>query len=210
MTEETQIQKLIDYFSGFVKEELVKKFGEVKGEGLHQLYERQFRIHYNNYNQMLPDDLAKRHGMNSLFLMAMDDVLLEVKASFSDLKESVLSIYHAMLNDYFEEEMGRLLDSENAWNAFTDWMRKGNETNYNNDYFKAIEVEQDETHFGFDIRRCLYFEVLKEAGRPELGPILCEYDRIIADFIEDWIKFTRYETIASGDKRCTFRYEQRK
>ena len=208
MTEENPNQQLIDHFSGLVEKELIKRFGELKGKGLHQLYERQFRIHYNNYNQMLVDDLAKRHGVNSLFLMAMDDVLLEVKASYSDLKEAVLSIYGAMLNDYLQEEVDGFLKSKDPWSAFVEWVRKGNAANYNNDYFKAIEVENDENNFGFNIRRCLYFEILKEAGRPELGPILCEYDRLIADVVDDWIKFTRHETIASGDKLCTFRYER--
>ena len=209
MTEENPNQQLIDHFSGLVEKELIKRFGELKGKGLHQLYERQFRIHYNNYNQMLVDDLAKRHGVNSLFLMAMDDVLLEVKASYSDLKEAVLSIYGAMLKDYFQEEVDGFLKSGDPWSAFVDWVRKGNAANYNNDYFKAIEVENDENHFGYNIRRCLYFEILKEAGRPELGPILCQYDSLIADVVDDWIKFTRHETIASGDKLCTFRYEKR-
>ena len=209
MTEENSIQQLIEYFSGFVETELVERFGELKGKGLHQLYERQFRIHYNNYNQMLIDDLAKRHGINSLFLMAMDDVLLEVKASYGDLKDTVISIYEEMLKGYFQEEVGGFLESKDPWSTFVNWMRKGNDANYNNDYFKAVEVENDENHFGFNIRRCLYFEILKEAGRPELGPILCEYDCLIADFVNDWIKFTRHETIASGDKKCTFRYERR-
>ncbi len=209
MTEENPIQQLIDYFSGFVEKELVRKFGELKGKGLHQLYDRQFKIHYNNYFQMLPDDLAKRHGVNSFFLMAMDDVLLEVRASYGDLRDAVLSIYKAMLNDYFQEEVKELLKSEDPWSAFVDWLRKGNAANYNNNYFKAMEVENDENCFEFNIGRCLYFEILKEAGRPELGPILCEYDRLIASVIQDWVKFTRHETIASGDKRCTFRYERR-
>ena len=34
-------------------------------------------IHWNNYNDSLPDDVAKRHGINSLFVMALDDVLRE-------------------------------------------------------------------------------------------------------------------------------------
>ena len=158
---------------------------------------------------MLLDDLAKRHGVNSLFLMAMDDVLLEVKASYSDLRDAVISIYRAMLKEYFEAEVNEFLESTDPWNAFVDWVGKGNDANYNNDYFKVTEVEHDESCFGYDMKRCLYFEVLKEAGRPELGPIICEYDRLVADVVDDWIRFTRYETIASGDKRCTFRFEKR-
>ncbi|TFG34939.1 hypothetical protein EU527_01125 [Candidatus Thorarchaeota archaeon] len=39
-----------------------------------------------------------------------------------------------------------------------------------------------------------------------MGPIICEYDTILASSAENWIRLSRYDTIASGDKRCTFRY----
>jgi hypothetical protein len=206
MTVDDSIQQLIDYFSQLTKVELVKRFGDTKGGGLHQLYDRQFKIHWNNHVHMLPDDVAKRHGINSLFVMALDDVLRETRASYTELKEAVLTIYHTMLLDYFKEEAARLQSAENPWNAFVEWAKKGNQVNYNNEYFLLSPVDAGEKCFGFDIRRCLYYEVLRDAGRPELGPILCDYDHILASTLESWIDFKRHETIANGDKRCTFRY----
>ncbi|MGY5878652.1 MAG: L-2-amino-thiazoline-4-carboxylic acid hydrolase [Candidatus Thorarchaeota archaeon] len=206
MTEEDPNQQLVDYFSQLTNAELVKRFGDTKGNGLHQLYERQFKIHWNNYIHMLPDDVAKRHGINSLFVMALDDVLRETRASYTEFKDAVLTIYRTMLLDYFKEEAEKLHNTGNPWNAFVEWAKKGNEANYNNEYFQLTDVDAGENCYGFDIKRCLYFEVLKEAGRPELGPILCEYDRILASTLESWIGFKRHETIALGDRRCTFRY----
>jgi len=208
MTEDNQIQQLIEYISRLTGKELVKLFGEQKGEALHSLYERQFRIHYNNYKPMMPNSLAKRHGINSLFVMTLDDVLREVKASYSQLKDSVLSIYKEMLQIYFENEVRNFEESENPWGEFTEWARKGNKANYDNEFFKVLEVQRDDTCFGFDIQKCLYFDIFRDAGRPELGPILCAYDSILASTVEKWIKFTRHETIAKGDKRCTFRFER--
>jgi hypothetical protein len=206
MTEENPSQQLIDYFSDLTKAELVKRFDDVKGNGLHQLYERQFKIHWNNYIHMLPDDISKRHGINSLFVMALDDVLRETRASYSEFKDAVLTIYRTMLLDYFREEAEKLQSASDPWTALVEWAKKGNEANYNNEYFLLTNVDAGENCFGFDIKRCLYFEVLREGGRPELGPILCEYDHILASTLESWIDFKRHETIASGDKRCTFRY----
>ena len=206
MTEENPNQQIIDYFSEMTKIELVKRFGDIKGGGLHQLYDRQFKIHWNNYAHMFPDDVATRHGINSLFVMALDDVLREIRASYSDFKDAVLTIYRTMLLDYFKEEAAKLQSTDDPWNAFVEWAKKGNESNYNNQYFVLSEVDTGENCFGFDIKRCLYFEVLKEAGRPELGPILCEYDQILASTLKSWIDFKRYETIAGGDTCCTFRY----
>lgn len=205
MTPDDQIQQIIDYFSQLTLQELNKQFGD-KGGPMHKLFARQFKIHYNNYEHMLLDPIAKRHGVNSLFVMSLDDVMCEVRASFTELKEIVISIYRAMLHEFFKVEVSTLKQSDNPWDAFVEWVRKGNEANYNNEYFKLVEVDQDSGCFGFDIHKCLYFDIFREAGKPELGPILCDYDSILADALENWIEFTRHETIASGDKRCTFRY----
>jgi hypothetical protein len=177
MTEDSQIQQLIDHFSQLTLHELNKQFG-----------------------------LAKRHGVNSLFVMALDDVMCEIRASFSELKETVISIYRTMLQEFFKTEVAALEQSDNPWEGFVEWARKGNKANYDNEYFQVVEVEQETGCFGFDIQKCLYFDILRESGKPELGPILCDYDNILAGAIENWIVFTRHETIASGDKRCTFRY----
>ncbi|MHA2056697.1 MAG: L-2-amino-thiazoline-4-carboxylic acid hydrolase [Candidatus Thorarchaeota archaeon] len=205
MTEDSQIQQLIDHFSQLTLHELNKQFGD-KGGPMHKLFTRQFKIHYNNYEHMLPDPLAKRHGVNSLFVMALDDVMCEIRASFSELKETVISIYRTMLQEFFKTEVAALEQSDNPWEGFVEWARKGNKANYDNEYFQVVEVEQETGCFGFDIQKCLYFDILRESGKPELGPILCDYDNILAGAIENWIVFTRHETIASGDKRCTFRY----
>ena len=152
MTEENPNKQLIDYFSTLTKAELIKRFGDVKGAGLHQLYDRQFKIHWNNYVHMFPDDVAKRHGINSLFVMALDDVLREIRASYADFKDAVLTIYRTMLLDYFKEEAEKLQSTGDPWNAFVEWAKKGNEANYNNEYFVLSEVDTDENCFGFDIR----------------------------------------------------------
>ncbi len=206
MTVENPIQQLIDDFSQFTRAELVNRFGDIKGGGLHKLYDRQFKIHWNNYVHMFADDIAKRHGINSLFVMALDDVLREVRASYSEFRDAVITIYHTMLLDYFRDEADRLQSSENPWASFIEWARKGNDANYKNQYFNLTEVDAGENCWGFDIKRCLYFEVLKEAGRPELGLILCEYDQLMMPILDSWIDFKRHETIAKGDVRCTFRF----
>jgi hypothetical protein len=208
MTEESESQQLIDCFSDLAGKEFIRLFGQQKGDALHRLYERQFRIHYNNYSQMMPNPLAKRHGINTLFVMAVDDVLREVKASYSQLRKSILAIYREMLLGFFGTETASIKQSKDPWNAFIEWVQRGNKGNYENEFFKLVEVHKNDKEFGFDIQRCFYFDILREAGRPELGQILCEYDGILASVVDTWIRFTRNETIASGDKRCTFRYER--
>ncbi|MFW9926232.1 MAG: L-2-amino-thiazoline-4-carboxylic acid hydrolase [Candidatus Thorarchaeota archaeon] len=205
MSDEDPIQQLIEYFSLHTEKELRNQFDK-KGAPMHKLFKRQFKIHYNNYDHMMPDELSKRHGVNSIFVMALDDVMCEVRASFTELKNTVLSIYQTMIQEYYSMEAQKLEMSDDPWSAFVEWVRKGNQANYENEFFQAIEVQQESGCYGFDIRRCLYFDILRECGKPELGPILCEYDKILADSVKSWVRFTRRETIATGDKRCDFRY----
>jgi hypothetical protein len=199
------VQELIEYFSVYTEKELVSQFGK-KRASLFKLFQRQFKIHYNNYKDMLTDELVKRHGVNSIFVMALDDVMCEVRASFSELKDTVKSIYREMMQDYFTTEFEKIRQSDDPWQAFVEWARRGNESNNMNDYFLLKEVDQGPGCYGFDINKCLYFDILREAGKPELGPILCEYDKIFMDYMKDLVKFTRHETIATGDDLCDFRY----
>lgn len=205
MAQDEQTQQLMDFFSDATLQELNKQFGN-KGEAMHKLFTRQFEIHYNNYENLMPDQLAKRHGINSIFIMALDDVLCEVRASFNDLKETVISIYRNMLLDYLSAAVAKLEQSDSPSDAFVSWVRKGNDANYNNDYFQVREVEQESDCFGFDIQKCFYFDILREAGKAELGPIICEYDKIVVGLFDKWIGFSRHETLAAGDSACTFRY----
>lgn len=205
MSENDPTQKIIDTFSTHVEKELISQFGD-KGGPMHKLFQRQFKIHYNNYSHMMTDDLAKQQGINSIFVMALDDVMCEVRASFTQLKDTVLSIYREMLRNYYETETNKLISDDDAWAAFTRWAKKGNMLGFDNDFFQVSEVDKEEGCYGFDIGRCLYFDILREAGKPELGPILCEFDSIHTEFVSNWVRFTRRETIATGDKRCDFRY----
>lgn len=73
-------QQLIDYFPTFVGQEITRQFGEEKAIPLHKLYDRQFKIHYNNCKHLMPDELSRHHGINSLAVIALDEVLMEVRA----------------------------------------------------------------------------------------------------------------------------------
>ncbi|RLI54864.1 MAG: hypothetical protein DRP09_11770 [Candidatus Thorarchaeota archaeon] len=205
MIEDQETQQMVDFFAAEVEKQLVNQFPD-KGKPLTRLWLNQFKIHYNNYEHMMVDSVAKRHGINSIFVMAMDDVLCEVHASYSQLKDTVISVYRSMLQEYFDSEAQRIRRSEDPWGTFVEWIRAGNEKNYRNDYFLLEEVPAEGNCYSFNMNRCLYYEILREAGKPELGPILCEYDRILTESFSDWIILRRHETIASGDKHCTFRY----
>jgi hypothetical protein len=170
----------------------------------------EFKNHFNNLfdrnEHLMPDILGKRHGINSIFVLALEKALREQEVTFEELKENILAIYRTLLQDLLSSQVETLESSDDVWNSFVKMVKAGNKQLYENKYFKLKVIQDDEKMFGFDINRCLYFEICRENGLPELGTILCDYDYILASNIYTWIKFKRTKTIVNGKEICNFRY----
>ncbi|UCG00794.1 MAG: L-2-amino-thiazoline-4-carboxylic acid hydrolase [Candidatus Heimdallarchaeota archaeon] len=147
------------------------------------------------------------HGINPLFVIALEESLPSTEKDKKQLTEHVLTIYKVMLEDFVLEPQRRFMSSsKNPWSTFVENTRKSNQKTYDNEFFKLQEISATEEEFAFDINRCLYHEIFKEFGREDLGSIMCEYDGIIAKNVAKWVRFEREETIAEGFPRCTFRF----
>jgi hypothetical protein len=69
-------------------------------------------------------------------------------------------------------------------------------------------LEQNETRFSFNVRRCRYAEMYRALGIPELGALLsCNRDASLIEGFNPEIKLTRTQTIMEGAPFCDFRYE---
>ena len=69
-------------------------------------------------------------------------------------------------------------------------------------------LEQNETRFSFNVRRCRYAEMYRALGIPELGALLsCNRDASLVEGFNSEIKLTRTQTIMEGAPFCDFRYE---
>ena len=206
MTANEHLEQLIQYFFVLTRNRMVEIYGLVDGTKLADAFQHRFRELFDANLDAMPDALAKRHGVNPVFVMALDDVLRSERVTFTLLKEHVLAVYRTMLKELLDQQVEQLESSENAWRDFVNQTKIGNKNNYENEYFQLRVIEDNDSSFGFDIQRCLYFEMLNRNGRPELGSILCEYDHIFSDAVKSWVRFNRDETIADGDSRCTFRF----
>jgi hypothetical protein len=204
MSQDDQFEQLLQYFCMLTENRLVEAFGVKLGKELSGDFRERFRELLSDNEGMTRDALGKRHVANPVFVLALNDILGEERASFEALREHVLAIYGAMLQPILVQQTKLLESSDNVWNSFVKSTRMGNRANYENEYFQLEEVETTDDTFRFDINRCLYFEVFEKNGHPELGPILCDYDYLIAGAVDKWIRFGRTETIAKGDAHCNF------
>jgi hypothetical protein len=147
------------------------------------------------------------HAINPIFVISLEESLIASEKKKEKVTEHLLAVYKMMLEDFVLEPQRRFMSSSNnPWSTFIENTRKRNKNTYENEFFNLLEVSSTDDEFTFNINRCIYQEIFKEFGREDLGPIMCEYDSIIADNVSKWVKFEREETIAEGFPRCTFKY----
>lgn len=178
-----------DYFHHLTKCYLLERYGDKIGKNLTTKYRQAFDYFYSKNLSLMFTNLAKHRGINSIFVLAFDKALTEKQLSFDDLKEQILSIYRTMVSNLLEQQKQQLDVSENPWKTFVEIVRKGNESLYDNEFFSLEMIEDSDACFGFDLHRCIYFEILDKNGRSDLGPILWEYDWLLAEVVEQWISF---------------------
>jgi hypothetical protein len=77
------------------------------------------------------------------------------------------------------------------------------------DGFRFEEVRDPEAAFGFDVHECALVKYCRAQGAPEIVPILCRLDDLMAAQLRG-LRLVRKGTIATGAERCDFRYVKTK
>ncbi|MHA2020839.1 MAG: L-2-amino-thiazoline-4-carboxylic acid hydrolase [Candidatus Thorarchaeota archaeon] len=206
MTEDEQLEQLMQYFVKLTENHLTHQYGVERSRTMSVVFKTRFRELMDENRDMMPDSLGRKHGVNPVFVMALDDALSRERPSLENLKRDVLAIYGVMMQAFTDQIVEQFEASEDPWALFIEFTKAGNKNNYENDYFQLSNAEYKDTAIAFDIKKCLYFDIFEKNGLAELGPILCEYDYILANVVRKWSRFERTETIADGDARCDFRY----
>lgn len=69
-------------------------------------------------------------------------------------------------------------------------------------------IRNDNEVFEYKITRCLYYEVCKAHGCPELTRAFCEHDDFAYGAVRKHVKFTRFESFGDGGTCCHDRFEK--
>ncbi len=68
-------------------------------------------------------------------------------------------------------------------------------------------LQQDARHYDFNVTRCLFAELYRRLGIPELGDVLsCNRDFTLSEGFNPHLKLTRTQTIMAGASHCDFRF----
>ena len=68
--------------------------------------------------------------------------------------------------------------------------------------------EDSPERVAFNISRCFYLDAFSAHGVPELTPIFCEQDDLLAEAFPPQIRWRRKGTLGKGDDVCDFCYER--
>lgn len=75
--------------------------------------------------------------------------------------------------------------------------------------FRFEEVRDPGAVFAFDVRECALVKYARAQGAPEIVPVLCRLDDLMAAQLRG-LRLVRKGTIAMGAERCDFRYVRTK
>ena len=112
-------------------------------------------------------------------------------------------------NIFFHNTLGdtQHQNSRKPIEEFADYATTGTINMYTDFQPDILGLKSDETGFGFNLNRCLYYECFQRYGKAErLGSTMCDFDKILGDVISPWIEFNHNSTIARGGNCCKFRY----
>jgi hypothetical protein len=120
-------------------------------------------------------------------------------------RQSVLEVVQRVIVDLARQQGAALAESMGGAGllrfaaSLKNWKKDG-----------ALEIEiieQNETTFSFDVRRCRYAEMYRALGIPELGGLLsCSRDAALIEGFNPNIKLKRTQTIMDGAPFCDFHY----
>jgi hypothetical protein len=71
--------------------------------------------------------------------------------------------------------------------------------------FKFKKVDMPAGEFAFDVTECGLVKYMRAEGAPEIMPIICRLDDVMADQLHQ-LRLVRTGTIGTGAERCDFRY----
>lgn len=150
------------------------------------------------------DNIDIRLLVNPPFVIAIYDAIKEDIADLDEFEKHILNIYRDIIEIVIMMQRSQLRSSENKWITYIEGVKAGNASLYDNELFKLEVLEDNGNNYKFVLKKCYYFETLKKRGYEHLGPILCNYDYLLTEGIDEWITFSREETIANGAEKCDF------
>lgn len=140
-----------------------------------------------------------------LYRALTEDAGLEREVALAQVEALLQAAYRRRLSPPLKGKlMGRALRLPIVRSAI---MRAAERAREDPEGFVMRRVDSPGDLLAFDVERCPIATYLAAQGVPELGPLICEVDNLLAETLPG-ISLRRTGTIARGAQRCDFRYRR--
>jgi hypothetical protein len=204
------LDNLFDQYLWILKDILRQLYDEKRTQDISIFMEREYKslITSEATKNISPKDInQKMHLVTPCFMIALYRALKNESSllvSLDLIKKLIMRVFREFVGPLADMQKNGLRNREDKWKKFKEQTVFGTENTYNS--FEPEFVKNNDTILEFHLKRCVYYDVFKAHGELDLAPILCYYDDILAEAIQEWITFERLKTIADGDAYCQFIY----
>ena len=204
------LENLFQQYLYIATDVLKKKYGENLSKLIILSIAQEYRSIFNSIStqKVTPNKInQKMHVVTPCFVIAIDRALKKestFSTSMEQVKDIMMEIFQDFVGPLAEMQKNGLRNSDNKWKKFKDSTIFGTDNTYSS--FNPEIIKNDDKMLEFHLKKCIFFEVFKVHEELSLAPILCFYDDIFANAVEEWIDFKRPKTIAEGDDLCQFCY----
>ncbi|MFX1281691.1 MAG: L-2-amino-thiazoline-4-carboxylic acid hydrolase [Promethearchaeota archaeon] len=157
---------------------------------------------------VMPEDINQQiHIVTPCFIIALYHSLKnEISPNFTidDMLEISMKIFQELVGPLAAMQKRKLKNEDDKWQTFKESTIDDTRSTYSS--FNPEFVNNNDKVLEFHLNKCIFYEVFKAHGELPLAPVLCLYDKLFAEAVEEWIVFKRPKTIAHGEKYCQFCY----
>lgn len=155
-----------------------------------------------------PEDINQHiHIVTPCFIIALYHTLkneISPDITIDDMLEISMKIFQELVGPLAAMQKQKLKIVDDKWKTFKESTIDDTRSTYSS--FNPEFVKNNEKVLEFHLSKCIFYEVFKAHKQLPLAPVLCFYDKIISEAVEEWIAFERPKTIAHGEEYCQFRY----
>lgn len=183
----------------------VQKYGEEPGKAIYEKGEKYFKQFLDEADYR-GSEVIKGHMQNNIFpvlayYMALLDSAFDQEQAYDHALEQTQK--YAQIEKENNKKLGSM---PGAFFMFRMAVKKVMAKNFPDEGWETEWVRWDRHEVHFNLKRCVYFEVVSHYGHPELCTVFCKNDTTSFSGYLPKIHFQRKGTIGEGSKMCDFHF----
>ncbi len=187
----------------FLEKDILKKFGEEKGKEIYlkveELYSKYISTIDPNGNESLNNHLITNLFPTMAYYKALRDSNYNTDDALSYVREETKKSAEAKRLE--NQKMSKMPCAYLMYRLAVKGVIK---KSFPDEAFKTEWICCNGKEIHFDFHKCIYNDLTKEYGCPELCTVFCENDDIAFSGLMPKIRFERKGTLGKGMDKCDF------